>query len=35
MEMLKFAGKVILVIAVARVVQKTLNVPASLQTYLP
>ena len=35
MEMLKFAGKVIVVIAVARVIQKALNVPANIQTYLP
>ncbi len=35
MEMLKFAAKVVVVIAVARVVQQALNLPASVQKYLP
>jgi hypothetical protein len=35
MEMLKFAAKVVVVIAVARVVQNALNLPASVQKYLP
>lgn len=35
MEMLKFAAKVVVVIAVARVVQQALNLPASVTKYLP
>jgi len=35
MGMLKFAAKVVVVIAVARVVQNALNLPASVQKYLP
>ena len=35
MELLKFAAKVVLVIAVARVIQNTLSLPASVQKYLP
>jgi hypothetical protein len=35
MEMLKFAGKVIIVIAIARVAQTALNVPPAVSKYLP
>lgn len=35
MEMLKFAAKVIVVIAVARVIQNAVSLPASVQNYLP
>jgi len=35
MELLKFAAKVIVVIAVARVVQNVLPIPATVQKYLP
>ncbi len=35
MELAKFAAKVVLVIAVARVIQNALNLPASVQKYLP
>jgi hypothetical protein len=35
MEFAKFAGKVVLVIAVARLVQTMLPIPASVQKYLP
>lgn len=35
MEMLKFAAKVIVVIAVARVIQNALNVPPAINKYLP
>jgi hypothetical protein len=35
MELLKFAAKVVVVIAVARVIQSALALPASVQKYLP
>ena len=35
MEMLKFDLKVVAVIAVARVVQNVLPIPATVQKYLP
>ena len=35
MEMLKFAAKVVVVIAVARVVESALNLPATVTKYLP
>jgi hypothetical protein len=35
MEMLKFAAKVIVVIAVARVIQNVAKLPPSITTYLP
>lgn len=35
MEMLKFAGKVVVVIAIARVLQQALNVPPTVSKYLP
>lgn len=35
MELAKFALKVVVVIAVARVIQNALNVPPSVQKYLP
>lgn len=35
MEMLKFAGKVIVVIAIARVLEQALNVPPAVNKYLP
>jgi hypothetical protein len=35
MEIIKFAAKVVAVIAVARVIQQALNLPANVQKYLP